>query len=220
MSMFDSTKKVTTTAKAAKGKTKLEVETAGLQDYAAIDAAIKSLTALKETTGSAIKSQMMDKFVELGVELGARPESYTGVEGAATASLELRARATTSALSIEEVELLTENGIPTKTIVSTVETFIINPTYAENSALLSKIEKALKGIKGIPDDLFLKQDGSSKTVLGDDALEILFKNQDEDTIADILPVISVPAIKPKLATDDLSVALKLITNMIGAEEAA
>lgn len=210
--MFDTTKKVATATK-AKAKTKLEVQTPGLQDYAAIDAAIKALTALKETTGAAIKSQMLDQFVELGAATKTRPESYTGIEGEATASLELRARASSSALSVDEVELLTEKGIPTQVVTATVETFIINPAYAEDPAVLAKIEKALKSVKGIPEDLFLKQDGQSKTVLAENALDAVFKH-DEDTIADLLSITSVMAIKPKLATDDLNEALKLISAVI------
>ena len=215
MAMFDSTKKVA----APKGKAKAaktQVETAGLEHYAAIVAAEKALGALKTTTGEAIKSQMFDQFVEMGVAKGGRPDSYTGVEGSATASLELRARSSTSALSSDEVELLTEKGIPTQEIVATVETFIINPAYAEDASLLQKIEKALKSVKGIPEDLFLKQDGTSKTVLAEGALDAVFKH-DADTIADLLPVTSVLAIKPTLATDDLGEALKLITNVIGED---
>lgn len=209
MAMFDSTKKVAAPKSKAKA-TKTEVLTPGLQDYAAIVAAEKALGALKATTGEMVKSQM---FVEMGVAKGGRPDSYTGIEGAATASLELRARASTSALSAEEVELLNEKGIPTQEIVATVETFIINPAYAEDASLLAKIEKALKSVKGIPEDLFLKQDGTSKTVLAEGALDAVFKH-DADTIADLLPVTSVMAIKPKLATDDLGEALKLISAII------
>lgn len=212
MGMFDEAKKVKPAAKSAK-KTKLEVATPGLQEYAAIDAAIKALTALKDTTGAAIKSDMQDKFVELGAASKTRPESYTGVEGMATASMELRARASSSPLSSDEIELLTEKGIPTEVVTATVETFIINPAYAFNTALLGKIEKTLKSVKGIPDDLFLKQDGTSKTVLAEGALDSVFKH-DADTIADLLPITSVMAIKPKLATDDLGEALKLISGLI------
>lgn len=212
MSMFDNTKKVATAPK-AKAKTKVEVETAGLENYAAIDATIKGLNALKTTTGDAIKSAMFDKFVEMGVEKGGRPDSYVGVEGAARASLELRQRSSTSPLSPEEVELMEEKGIPTEVITATVETFIINPAYAEDVSLLAKIEKALKSVKGIPEDLFLKQDGTSKTVLAEGALDAVFKH-DADTISDLLPVTSVLAIKPTLATDDLIEAMTLVNAVI------
>lgn len=218
MGMFDEAKKVKPAAKGAK-KTKVEIQTAGLQDYAAIDAAIKALGALKDTTGAAIKSDMLDQFVEMGSATKTRPESYTGVEGAASASLELRARSATSPLSEDEVELLEEKGIPTQVVVATVETFIINPAYAFDAALLGKIEKALKSVKGIPEDLFMKQDGTSKTILAEGALDAVFKH-DADTIADLLPITSVLAIKPKLATDDLGEALKLISAIVSDDEAA
>lgn len=213
MGMFDNAKTVKAAKPAKAGKEKVEVETAGLEEYAALDAAIKALTALRDSAGGNIKSAMLDYYAAEGVRLGTKPDSYTGVEGTARASMELRVKASNIALSADEVELLTTHNIPTQTVVATVETFIINPDYATDGEMLGKIEKALKSVKGIPADLFMKQEEVSKTVMGEGALNAVFKH-DVDTALDLLGVCGVPAIKAVLATDDVAQALKIVDRVI------
>ncbi len=212
--MFDNAKTVKTGAKPKATKVRAEQVIEGIEAVASLDAVIKSLKAVKDTKDAEVKESMMAYFVQTGVSLKARPENFRGVEGTASASCELRQRATTSPLSESEIELLTEKNIPVEVVTDTVETFVINPDYLNDPKVMGAIEAALKKAKGIPEDLFLKQEGKSKTVVAEGAIDKLFATYDEDSCADLLPLISVPAIKPKLDDDDLAAAFALAQKLI------
>jgi hypothetical protein len=220
--MFDAKKTVKTDTKAKQAE-KVEIAMAGLEAVAALDAVIKSLTALKDSKALEVKDLMRVEFIAAGLKSKSKPESFRGRDGAASASCELRNRASTSPLTDDEIALLAQYNIPVQKLTATVDTFVINPDYIEDMTIMSKIEKALKPVKGIPEDLFLKQEGKSKTVVADTAMDILFKT-DRLTVETVLPLISVPAIKPKMDSDDLAAAFaiveKLITPVQDEEEAA
>lgn len=201
---------------AAKGKKKKEIKISGLLAVAAFDAVIKSMTAIKETMAATIKEgPMTDHFVAQGMLLKRTPESFTGVEGNAKASCELRKRSTSSVLSPEEVETLEAKGIPVETIVTTVETYRFNEKHLADPLLMAKIEKALSGIKGLPEDLLFFQEGVSKQVVADDAIDTLFRDiTDEDTVREILPLITVQAIKPTMVTDDSTAAFSIVNEIM------
>jgi len=214
MSMFDNAKTVKTGTKAK--ATKEFINIPGLLVSAGLDVVIKSLTALKKSKDAEIKETMMGLFAAKGVETGKRPESFRGQDGAAEASCELRIRSSASALTEDEITLLASKNIPTETVVDTVETFVINPEYLADAKIMGAIEKALKGVKGIPEDLFLKQEGKSKTVVGEGAFDALFsaKGITVEEALDLLPLISVPAIKPTLKDDDLGTAFDIARKML------
>lgn len=208
MSMFANAKTLKTSAKAKKSD-KEEIMIEGLEAVASLDAVIKSLTALKATMDADVKEAMLAHFVTSGAALKRRPDNFRGIENNASASCELRARSSASKLSDSEIELLTTNNIPTEVVVDTVETFVINPEYLSDAKVMASIEKALKKVKDIPEDLFLKQEGKSKTIVSDGAMAALFSSGDNDKISDLLSVVSVLAIKPKLENDDLNAAFAI-----------
>ena len=190
--------------KPAKKSDRPEVSIADLEDFAALDAAIKSMTALKGVLEGNIKASMKSHFVEAGCDSKSRPVNFRGIDGAASASCELRARSSASSLSAEEQELLAKFSIPMRTDTVVAETLVINPAYLGDADLLAKVQTALNGVEGIPDDFILKQDGVSKTVVDGDALEVLFATGDEETAAALLPVVGTLAIKPVLSDSALA----------------
>jgi hypothetical protein len=222
MGMFDNAK-VLKTKKPSKATPKTaEIVTKGLEGVAALDAVIKSLTALKGSLTDEIKNgPMRSHFLNTGLASGVRPENYRGVEGDASASCEMRIRSSASALTEDEISLLARHKIPTEVIVDTVETFVINPEYLSDTKIMSQIEAALKKVKGLPDDLIMKQEGKDKTVVGETALDVLFQKDvsisekmREVMVEDLFPVLTVLAIKPKMDTDDLAAAFSKVQKLI------
>ncbi len=214
MSMFDKAKTLNAAPKGAKKSDKREVTLAGLEHVAALDAVVKSLTAVLKTEEAALKERMAAEFIKTGVAQKKKPENFRGIEGDASASCELRKRSEASGLTDEDAKLLADNGIPTQVITSTVDTFVINPIYLADPAIMGAIEAALKKVKGMPEDLFLHQAGSSKTVVTEDSMDVLFAKGDPDLTEDLLPIISTLAIKPKLAEDDMSKAFALVQKLM------
>lgn len=206
MNMFDSSKKVPSAPK-AREKTREEIQTKGLEEYAVIDAAIVALTALRDAKGAALKEAMKAHFVQSGMGLKAQPANYCGVDGAATASMELRRRSSSSALSGSEIEVMDANDIPYENVVVTVDTFVINPTYATNPKILRRVEKALKDTKGVPEDLFLKQDGISRKVVAANALEEIFKLKKSTDVELLLDICATMAIKPSIDVENVKDAI-------------
>ena len=213
MAMFDTAKKVNTKATGAATKKKAEITMVGIRKVAALSAAIKTLTAIMETVGAEVKDEMAAEFVRAGLALKRRPENFRGVDNDASASCELRARSTASKLSTDEVELLTKSGITVETVVTSVDTFVINPKYVEDMAIMAKVEAALSKVKGLPEDFFQKQDGKSAQVVGPNALDELFKLK-ANKVAELLPVVSVLAIKPKMEVDDLTKVFEIVNELV------
>lgn len=202
MGMFATAKTVKTGAKAKKPE-KASIEITGIEALSAIDHAIKALTALKETYEADVKSEVAMHFVKAGVEARRRPVNFTGTDGKATASCELRKRSSRSGLAEGEIEMLEQAGITTEVAEDVVDTFVINPAYAGDQNLLAKIEKKLSQIKDLPEDFILRQEGVSRRIVPDAALDQIF-TFDEATAAALLPVVSTIALKPKFEAETLS----------------
>ena len=199
---------------AVKGKVKHEVKLQDLEAYAQLDAVAKACEGLKKTLGAEINAEALLEFMRLG-QNGVRPESFTGIDGNATASMELRKRSTASVLTEDEVAELTKLSIPVATIVTQNELFGINPDYATNMELLTKVEKALAGI--VPDNFFFKQEEISKKVVSDESLAIAFSKKAPESIIRLL---TTSAIKPKLAITNMAEVLVAIKPMLTGETEA
>ena len=104
MSIFSQAKALPEPKTKAKAKATDGVEVKGLEDYALIDALIKSLGAVKDTLAVAIKDESRELFVS--VKDKKRPPNLKAYDGDATASIQLQKRSTRSPLSTDEVELL------------------------------------------------------------------------------------------------------------------
>jgi hypothetical protein len=172
---------------------KPEIRVEGLALYAEIDALEKTLAALKETAKTQVHSVMKDYFVANG------PENFKGVDGLSTASLELRKRSSTSALNEPEQLLMAANGIPMQEVEDRPETFIINPDYKDDAALLKKASAALSKVKDLPSDFLQYQQSTKKIVTTEDSINQIFKLNDKDRIRELLSIVGTLAVKPKTA---------------------
>jgi hypothetical protein len=199
--------------KSVKKGAKAEVQIAGLEVYAALDAAYKTIEALKVSARENIDAQIQAYFVREGAALKAQPANFRGIESDASASCELRKRSSRSFLNEQEVQLLEEAGIPIDTIQDKPETFIINPAYLADTALMNKVGEVLGTMKGIPIDFIQKQEAKTTTVVSDESLAVLFQK----TLAEIealLPILATTAVKPTLAADKTAEALRLVAEKI------
>lgn len=187
MSIFSNAKSVKKVS--AKKTEKERIAVSGLENYAVVDKVVKAFSALQKTLGEEVKEDMCDTFAGMGKQIKKRPENFTGFEGDhVTASCELRCRPSTSALTEEEVDLLSAANVPFGEVP---ETYVINPAYSNDAALLAKVAKALESVKGLPEDFILKQDG--KKIATAESVEAVFA---KGLAESLLPVVAVPAIKP------------------------
>lgn len=207
MSVFANAKTlVTDKPKTGKAK-KPEVPLQGLEDVALLEALLQSIGAYKESLEAAVKDQAREIF--LAKANGRRPENFRAVEGLAEASVELRKRSSRTVLSEDEVAVFDEHNIPYDTIVEQAETFVLNPNL--DAATLAKIDKALSGIKGLPDNVILKQTGVTKRVVSEATIDTVFKKGKAE---EMLDTICVLALKPKIANPNLNQAMVLAINQI------
>jgi hypothetical protein len=213
MNVFAKAQAAAPAAKKTKKDDKVVVTIAGLEELAAIDAAMKSLKAIRETLESDVKTAMKDQFVNTGIKAGKRPENFKGNEGIASASCELRARASNSPLSADEVALLAKYEIPTQTVDTVTETFIINPKYLNDSALLEKVGNAIGKIKDVPEDFIQKQNAVSKTIVAEGALDVLFAKNDANLVSTLLGTVGVLALKPTIG-DKVKEAMSLVSKLL------
>lgn len=194
---------------------KVEKTINGLELYAALDAAEKAIKSLKETNRPAIDTQLYDYFIGEGLKSKAQPANFRGIERSAQASCELRKKSVRSPLNEQEIEILTEAGIPTEEIVDKPETFIINPSYLGDEKLIKKVGEALGKIKDIPVDFIQKQEAKKTTVVTDETLTAVFRHAD---LQALLPIVSGTTIKSQLASDLLADVLKQVIELAGEKK--
>ena len=192
MSIFAKAKAVPTTKTAAAKKTKQEIAINGIQNLAEIKAMMLSLEAVAATLEGQIKDAGFEEFLSMDTKV--RPESFKGVDGLASASVEMRKRGTNSALNADEVEALEALGLkPFKQVVTT-EMYGINPDFAADAKLMEKVSKALEKI--VPEGFIVLQEEKSKMVVNDELLDAAFKL--EEGRAQALAIVTTMALKPKL----------------------
>lgn len=204
MSMFANATVVPAKKTAAKGAIKNTVEMDGLEEYAALEAAMKALKGHQTSFKSKLLVEMGDRFCKDGCKLSQKPESFDAVDGAASGNMQFRIRSSASPLSEEEQEILTDNDIPFGDNTKIEETFIINPAYAADMDLLAKVEAALSKVKGLPADFIQKQEGHATKIITDESLSAVFKKPVHEA-AILLPLVSTLAIKAKIGGDFMPV---------------
>lgn len=214
MSIFSTAKALPTTP-TPKGKTKdkAEVTMPGLEKFAILKSLAESIKTLCATYEAQVKAEAKERFCD-GTK---RPENFRGIEGSAEASVECRKRSTNSPLSDDEVTALTQAGLPFDTIETTVETFVINPVYASDSALLDRVSKAIAKVPGLPADFILHQNGVSKHVVTDATIDKMYAN---GKAKDFLDMVTVIALKPKLKDTDINRMIAVLKTEIEGEKAA
>lgn len=193
MSMFAKAKEIPVAPKAAKKNAKEEIPVTGLANYAIIDKVVKGFTALQKTLGEGVKDEIVSTFVSMGGQFKKRPDNFRGTDGVASASCEIRKRASTSPLTPEETDLLDKNGVPYEEVTLQEDCYVINAAYFADQAMLEKVSKALEAVKGLPDDFIMRQTAIKKKVVTDESIETVFA---KGLAASLLDVVCVPAIKP------------------------
>ncbi len=217
--MFSTAKVLAAPTAKAKASTKAEVQLNGLEQLAMVDALIKSLEGIKASLDADVKSEALDLFIQSAVDNnGKRPDSFRGLDGAASASIELRKRSTNSVLTEDQILLLGTKGVVGEVVVITTEMFGINPAYNADSGLLGKVEKALKGI--VPEDFIVKQEGKSKTVVSEDTITAAFKalpSMKTPMARAFVEAVGTLAIKPKLETTDIGTLFNKVRDFMVEE---
>jgi hypothetical protein len=207
--MFKRAEKLEAPKSAAKKKGKEQILVKGVKQLAILDALIKQATAMQTTLKSQVTEVGFEKFV--GMAGGTRPSSFEGVDGEATASIEVRKRSTASALTKEELEVLSSAKITAKEQIKTPHLFAINPAFASDQKLLEKVEKALEKI--VPKNFIVEQEEVKTSVVTDEMLDDAFSNKASE---EVLRILTTMAVKPKLSEDyDMSNLLKDAMKIMG-----
>lgn len=196
--MFSTAQVVKPKKSASSKPAKAVVEMDGLEEYAALCAAIEALEGQKAVFEANIKSEMSDIFVAKGIATGEKPASFDATDGVATGNMQLKVRNSRSKLTEAEQQLLREAGIPFTLNTTIDETFIINPEYAGDMKLLAKVEEALKKVKDLPEDFIQKQEGESCYVATNESINAVFKTGNVEKASKLLPLVSCLAIKAKI----------------------
>lgn len=186
--MFANAKKLST--KKAKPE-KPHFKIPGLRRYEFLTVLIDKLTDLKNTLNGEIKSNARGVFLSEAKRLRKKPDNFVGVDGFSTASIELRKRSSNSPLTEDEIKSLAAWNIPVGKVDKVEETFVINPAYIADSALLKRVEKALKNVKDLPEDFILRQEGETKYVVTDETLEKVFEKDLGKNFIDTICVLGV-----------------------------
>jgi hypothetical protein len=195
-SMFKKATEIKTEAPKKKGKEKEQLSIKGLRQIAILDAVVKQATAMLSTLKAEVNSTGFAHFVGLAGKVATRPSSFEGVDGVATASVEVRKRSSGSVLTEDEVKVLTDAGLDVAEKVIQPHLFAINPAYASDEALLEKVEKAIAKI--VPADFIVQQQEVKKPVVSDEMLDEAFK---EGASEEVLRILTTMALKPKLTAD-------------------
>ena len=181
--MFDAAKakQPERTTKSSKGA-KPQFDITDLHTYAALKNAEKQIAAALETLKEDINDEALDIFLNKQTK-----DSFQGVDGDTSASLQLRKRTSRSTLSEAELELLDAHEI--ETVKTEDSRFYIDRRYSDDQELLGKVSEALEGI--VPEDFFGHT--GDKYIVGGNALEQALKIADEDTRRDVTKVVSTQA---------------------------
>lgn len=211
MAMFDKAKTIVPAPKKKLAKEKAEIEIAGIEHLAMIDALQKTLETVRGTLEAEVKTTAAERFAAHIQQTGQRPENFTGIEGEAFASIQFRRRSSAYALSEEAVALLRDNEIEPHKEVVTPQLFAINPAYASDEVLLAKVEKALAKI--VPDDFIVVQAEASKLVATEDTLNLAIQKKAPAPVIAALTTISCGL---KLKNTNLSAILEFVGGLIDA----
>jgi hypothetical protein len=195
--MFMNAKKVTSVAAAPKSKAAAKAFDIlpGLEEVAALDACAKAIKALLDLKKSELKEVATAQLIENGLKQHSRPDVVRFADGEfATGRATITKRSSVSPLSTDELSMLTELlGAELPDFVETVEKhpamLAVNPAYANDESLLKRIDKALSGIKGVPEDFIVQIEAESKVVVSDTATDAVFR-LDADVTEQVFPLIA------------------------------
>lgn len=153
----------------------------GVADLAAIDRVLDHLEAIKRARVAELRDKALATFIDQGLARGEKPINYYGVEYETVdgeqhkreASIELRKHV--YPLTPEQVLDAKALDLPIVERVEAVQTYVINPAYADDRPLMEGVVAALNRVKGVPRDLLLKQVGSSRHYCTDLTIPRIFQ---------------------------------------------
>lgn len=205
-----------------------EIPMDDIANIAAIDRVISDLETAKAIVDERIRAAAKKRFLDEGCAAKARPTNFKGTETETidgitvehSAGIELRNSG--KDLGDEAKALAEQHSIPTFTKVVTHGTYIVNPEFAGNMDVMQIVVDALNDAianKGLPANILMLQEGTSKTVTTDETLPAIFKLP-RTTAELLLPVFSTLAVgKFKYDTvpgkeDDLTPAILRTATLI------
>lgn len=217
-------------AKPASKKDFIEVE--GIAEYNAVAFAEKEIKTLKETMRNDLLPVLYPEWVKGVARTHKPPESFKAWEGGdensptAVSSCQCQKKSTREKLTPEVCEILEKNNIPYETIWEPAHTYIINPELLKDEKMVAKLGEGIGKLLvqlGLPENTIQEQVGVSRNVVSDETLRAVARLNDPDKIAELLPLVTTPVIKPvKEEANTLSVVKflgKLIDKLTGNREA-
>jgi hypothetical protein len=174
--LFDTAKVINAgITKTGKGKKATSVQITGLQDLVMLDGVRDAINVLINEKILEINAQVREIFIVEGCAQKTRPANFSGVDGEATASMQLKKRSEASLLTPQQIAILKRAGIPLSVITDVRELFIINPDMADDQNILAAAHAALHDAPGVPRGFIMKQEGSQRTVVTDSSILALFQ---------------------------------------------
>jgi hypothetical protein len=227
--MFTNAKKVAAVNPAApKAKAKITHAVDALDGYAevaALDTCIKQLTGLLELKKAPIKEAVIERLISRGIATKLKPNTMYPADGGAGGSASLTRRGSNRALAAAEVEVLAElfelpigedGGLAIPGITETREKqpalLAVNPAYAHDELLLARIDKALQGVKGVPEDFIVQQDPVIETIVSETALDRIF-SYPAAVVPSTIEIIAGLVFRPVFK--DMMRAWEMVIEMIG-----
>lgn len=123
----------------------------GLEEVCALEACLKAIEGVLDLKKTALKAAATERLIREGLSRKSKPDSLSLSAGKyATGNVSIRRRSTASPLAYDELESLAE-------------------------ALLKRIDKALSGVKDIPEDFILAVEAETKPVVSETALNEVFR---------------------------------------------
>ncbi len=208
----------TVTKKKTRKAAKPEYSIEGLRDYAAVRDTIKALTGLESSLKAEVHEQIVEHFVEDGLNTHSKPVNFNGLDVGATGSCQLRKRTSRSALRPAELETLAEHGIDVESggVTESAETvFYINKKYEGDEELMDNVSTALDSAN-VPEDFLLC--APSKFHTTDDALRQAFSGaESEEDLTTLVGICATIATRVKYE-GGIKEALAAITAMMVDED--
>ena len=174
----------------------------GLVNLAKLDRSCEVLDAMRKLELAQARS------VTLGIMIasarpGERPRNFKGIEGAATATHQLRKRGSGTPLSEQAESVLTEAGLPLGRKVIQPQTYRVKPEYATDARKVTIAGEAL-GASGLPDDFIERQAEVSFAIVTDETIEAIFANyaHDREALLKFLHLTTDVIVVPNWEGDD------------------
>jgi hypothetical protein len=187
---FATAKKIGTPAKTTKAKAEREcIELPNIEQLAHLHAIVKAATGAIKAIEGTLKEDVLNIFMQRIAGDGQKPSSIDAAEGLALVNLQFRKRATTSPLSDDElrtmahaagcilkddadvdtiVAALAKKNLVVGENIKTQKLFAIDPTFAADEKLMTKVEAVLK--KNGLDHIITVQDEVKTLVVTDGLL--------------------------------------------------